>query len=183
MITTRIQPPLLNVPFETVIAVDTKANMLEAADIWGYGIPKSWKKDAIAHSMYYALKHEPQYIWDNLGQETIDLIDRLVQSGKGNSITIPHDETKFCRLQKSLLVICSEAKDGKCQVYMLDEVYDIFKNLIDGHLEMLTNATKAFAEHKKQEIEAAGKASDEKLPLNLLPALSHNFTKRFVVAS
>lgn len=35
MITTRIEPPILNVPLDTVLTVDTKANMLEAASIWG----------------------------------------------------------------------------------------------------------------------------------------------------
>lgn len=33
MITTRIDPPLLTPSFETIVTVDTKANMLEAAEI------------------------------------------------------------------------------------------------------------------------------------------------------
>ena len=47
MITTRIEPPLLTV------TVDTKANMLMAANIWGYDLSKSWRKDEIARSMSY----------------------------------------------------------------------------------------------------------------------------------
>ena len=174
MITTRIEPPILNVPLDTVLTVDTKANMLEAASIWGYALPKSWRKDEIARSMAYGLKHEPQYIWDNLGQEAIDMIGDIIEAGKGKSITVSHNEEKFNRLQKSLLVICTEAKNGKCQLYMLDEVYDIFKKLTDGHLEMLTSMTEQFAKNKMKEIEEAGKASDEKLPLNFLPALTSN---------
>lgn len=34
MITTRIEPPVLDMSFETTVTVDTKANMLEAAEIW-----------------------------------------------------------------------------------------------------------------------------------------------------
>ena len=36
MITTRTEPPLLTGSFDTVVTVDTKANMLMAANIWGY---------------------------------------------------------------------------------------------------------------------------------------------------
>lgn len=36
MITTRIEPPLLTGSFDTVVTEDTKANMLMAANIWGY---------------------------------------------------------------------------------------------------------------------------------------------------
>ena len=57
MITTRIEPPLLTGSFDTVVTVDTKANMLMAANIWGYDLPKSWRKDEIARSMAYGLKH------------------------------------------------------------------------------------------------------------------------------
>ncbi|WP_167639494.1 hypothetical protein [Segatella hominis] len=53
MITTRIEPPLLTESFNTVVTVDTKANMLMAANIWGYDLPKSWRKDEIARSMTY----------------------------------------------------------------------------------------------------------------------------------
>ena len=174
MITTRIEPPLLTESFNTVVTVDTKANMLMAANIWGYDLPKSWRKDEIARSMAYGLKHEPQYIWDNLGQEAIDQISEIVSAGKGRSITVPHNPEKFSRLQKSLLVICSEPKNGKCDLYMLDEVYDIFKKLTDGHLEMLTNITEQYAKDRLKEMEEASKASEAKLPLNLLPALTSN---------
>lgn len=172
MITTRIEPPLLSMTFEDVVTVDTKANMLEAASIWGYALPKSWRKDDLARSMAYGLRNEPQYIWDNLGQEAIDQIGDILEAGKGKSITVPHNEERFSRLQKSLLVICTEAKDGKCRLYMLDEVYDIFKKLTDGHLEMLTSLTEQFAKNKMKKIEEAGKASDEKRPLHFLPALT-----------
>lgn len=47
MITTRIDPPLLTPSFETIVTVDTKANMLEAAEIWGFRFPKSWRKDEL----------------------------------------------------------------------------------------------------------------------------------------
>ena len=53
MIPTRIEPPLLTGSFDTVVTVDTKANMLMAANIWGYDLPKSWRKDEIARSMAY----------------------------------------------------------------------------------------------------------------------------------
>ena len=171
MITTRIEPPLLTGSFDTVVTADTKANMLMAANIWGYDLPKSWRKDEIARSMAYGLKHEPQYIWDNLGQEAIDQISEIVSAGKGKSIAVPHNPEKFSRLQKSLLVICSEPKNGKCDLYMLDEVYDIFKQLTDGHLDLLTSITEQFVNKKKNEIEAA---ANEQRPLNLLPALTSN---------
>ena len=29
-----------------------------AANIWGYDLPKSWRKDEIARSMAYGLKHD-----------------------------------------------------------------------------------------------------------------------------
>lgn len=51
MITTRIDPPLLTPSFETIVTVDTKANMLEAAEIWGFRFPKSWRKDELAQAL------------------------------------------------------------------------------------------------------------------------------------
>ena len=53
MITTRIEPPLLTGSFDTVVTVDTKANMLMVVNIWGYDLSKSWRKDEIARSMSY----------------------------------------------------------------------------------------------------------------------------------
>ena len=53
MITTRIELPLLTGSFDTVVTVDTKVNMLMAANILGYDLPKSWRKDEIARSMAY----------------------------------------------------------------------------------------------------------------------------------
>ena len=53
MITIRIEPPLLTGSFDTVVTVDTKVNMLMAANIWGYDLSKSWRKDEIARSKSY----------------------------------------------------------------------------------------------------------------------------------
>lgn len=165
MITTRIDPPLLTPSFETVVTVDTKANMLEAAEIWGFRFLKSWRKDELAQALDYHLKHSTQYIWDNLGQEAIDMIGEIQEAGKGNYITVPHDKSKYNCLQKSLLVIGKEEDaTGECRLYMLDEVFDIFKKLTDGHLKMLTDATKIFADSKLKEINAAGKASAKLSP-------------------
>ena len=58
MITTRIEPPVLNVSFNNTVTVDTKANMLMAAEIWGLRLPKSWRKDEIAHALNYCLFHD-----------------------------------------------------------------------------------------------------------------------------
>lgn len=44
MITTRIDPPLLTPSFETIVTVDTKTNMLEAAEIWGFRFQKAGAK-------------------------------------------------------------------------------------------------------------------------------------------
>ena len=174
MFTIKIYPPDLTIPVESVLPIATKADLLEAADIWGYTLPKSWRKDRIVQFMTHSLNHDPQYIWDNLGQEAINMIDQIVAAGKGKSITIPHDEAQVSRLQRSLLVICTEPEHGKSQLYMLDDVYDIFKQLTDAHLDMLTSLTEQFVNKKKNEIEAAAKASNEQRPLNLLPALTSN---------
>lgn len=149
--------------------------MLEAAEIWGFRFPKSWRKDELAQALDYHLKHSTQYVWDNLGQEAIDMIGEIQEAGKGNYITVPHDKSKYNRLQKSLLVIGKEEDaTGECRLYMLDEVFDIFKKLTDSHLKMLTDATKIFADNKLKEINAAGKASDEAQPIVFRPALTKN---------
>lgn len=62
--------------FESVVTVDTKVNMLKAASIWGLNLPMRWRKDEIA----YSLKHEAQYVWDNLGQEAIDMIGDILET-------------------------------------------------------------------------------------------------------
>lgn len=173
MFTTKIYPPDLTIPFESVLPIATKADLLEAADIWGYTLPKNWRKDRIIQFMTDSINEDPQYIWDNLGQEAINMIDQIVAAGKGKSITIPHDD-QTSRLQRSLLVVSTEPEHGKRQLYMLDGVYDIFKQLTDAHLDMLTSMTKQIANKKQNELETAAKASNEQRPLNLLPALTSN---------
>ena len=73
-----------------------------------------------------------------------------------------------------LVIGKEEDATGECRLYMLDEVFDIFKKLTDGHLKMLTDATKIFADSKLKEINAAGKAFDEAKPIVFRPALTKN---------
>ena len=174
MFTTKKYPPDLTIPFESVLPIATKADLLEAADIWGYTLPKSWRKDRIIQFMTDSLNEDPQYIWDNLGQDAINMIGEIIAAGKGKSITIPHDDDQASRLQRSLLVVSTEPEHGKRQQYMLDDVYDIFKQLTDAHLDMLTSLTEQYVNKKKNELEAAANASDEQRPLTLLPALTTN---------
>ncbi len=118
MITLRTEPPILFTPFESVVTIETKAGMLQAADIWGLNIPKSWRKDDIAYALDHCLKNETQYVWDNLGQEAINMIDGIIQAGKGKYITIPYSE-KHNRLQKSLLVVSAEDQvKGECRLQL-----------------------------------------------------------------
>lgn len=174
MFTTKKYPPDLTTPFESVLPIAPKADLLEAADIWGYTLPKSWRKDRIIQFMTDSLNEDPQYIWDNLGQDAINMIGEIIAAGKGKSITIPHDDDQASRLQRSLLVVSTEPQHGKRQLYMLDDVYDIFKQLTDGHLDMLTSLTEQYVNKRKNELEAAANASNEQRPLNLLPALTTN---------
>lgn len=62
MFTIKIYPPDLTIPVESVLPIATKADLLEAADIWGYTLPKSWRKDRIVQFMTHSLNHDPQYI-------------------------------------------------------------------------------------------------------------------------
>lgn len=174
MFTTKKNPPDLTITFESVLPIATKADLLEAADIWGYTLPKSWRKDRIIQFMTDSLNEDPQYIWDNLGQYAINMIGEIIAAGKGKSITIPHDDDQASRLQRSLLVVSTEPQHGKRQLYMLDDVYDIFKQLTDAHLDMLTSLTEQYVNKRKNELEAAANASNEQRPLNLLPALTTN---------
>lgn len=174
MFTTKKNPPDLTISFESVLPIATKADLLEAADIWGYTLPKSWRKDRIVQFMTDSLNEDPQYIWDNLGQDAINMIGEIIAAGKGKSITIPHDDDQASRLQRSLLVVSTEPQHGKRQLYMLDDVYDIFKQLTDAHLAMLTSLTEQYVNKRTNELEAAANASDEQRPLTLLPALTSN---------
>ena len=174
MFTTKKNPPDLTISFESVLPIATKADLLEAADIWGYTLPKSWRKDRIVQFMTDSLNEDPQYIWDNLGQYAINMIGEIIAAGKGKSITIPHDDDQASRLQRSLLVVSTEPQHGKRQQYMLDDVYDIFKQLTDAHLDMLTSLTEQYVNKRKNELEAAANASNEQRPLTLLPALTSN---------
>lgn len=174
MFTTKKNPPDLTISFESVLPIATKADLLEAADIWGYTLPKSWRKDRIIQFMTDSLNEDPQYIWDNLGQNAINMIGEIIAAGKGKSITIPHDDDQAIRLQRSLLVVSTEPEHGKRQQYMLDDVYDIFKQLTDAHLDMLTSLTEQYVNKRKNELEAAANASNELRPLILLPALTSN---------
>lgn len=71
MIITKIEPPFLSMSFADLVKVDTKANLLEAAALWGVNVRKSWSKDAIAGILDAVLHQDVELVWNNLGSEAI----------------------------------------------------------------------------------------------------------------
>ena len=69
-------------------------------------------------------------VWNRLTQESINLIGDLIEAGKGNPVSIPYSE-KFNQLQKMHLVITYEKTD-EYVLFLLDEVHDAFKKVMDG---------------------------------------------------
>ena len=174
MIIERIDSKLLARPFDEALELETKADLLQAAGIWGIKIPQSCRKGEIALAMKSFLETDAQYVWNYLEVEEMDMLDDLIEAGKGGYVTIPYCET-LSRLQKSLLVVSVVDKEkGECRLYMLDAVYDIFKALQDRQDEEFEREAKDFFDQKRKEVAEAKRADEENEPINFLPALTCN---------
>lgn len=168
MITTKIYPCYTKERLSEVLPFTTKDELCEAIRLMGYrprvSDRKQWMIDWLAD---HILNHTEE-VWSRLSQESINLIGDLVEAGKGNSVSIPCSD-RFNQLQKMHLVVTYE-KENEDVLFMLDEVHDVFKKVMDAQLDSMMQATEKYVERKKKEIEEAAVRKNE--PVVFSPALT-----------
>lgn len=169
MIITKEYPCYTKERLFEVLPFTTKDELCEAIRLMGYrprvSDRKQWMIDWLAD---HILNHTEE-VWSRLTHESINLIGDLVEAGKGNSVSIPCSD-RFNQLQKMHLVVTYE-KENENVLFMLDEVHDAFKKVMDAQLDSMMQATEKYVERKKKEIEEAAARIDE--PVVFSPALTH----------
>ena len=152
------------------LSVSTKECLCEAIRLMGYYPRVNERKQQMIDWLSKHILTRTEEVWERLSQESINLIGDLVEAGKGKSVTIPYSE-ELHQLQKMHLVITYEKK-GEDLLFLLDEVYDAFKKVMDDQLDTLLKATEKFAENKKKEIEEAAAREKANEPIVFYPALT-----------
>ncbi len=66
MILDSIDSKLLARPFDEALELETKADLLQAVDLWGLKIPHSGRKSEIALALKSFLEIDAQYVWNYL---------------------------------------------------------------------------------------------------------------------
>lgn len=169
MITTKTYPCYTKESLSYALSATTKDELCEAIRLMGYcprvSDRKQWMIDWLAD---HILNHTEE-VWSRLTQESMNLIGDLVEAGKGNPVSIPYSD-RFNQLQKMHLVITYEKKEEHV-LFMLDEVYDAFKKVMNAQLDSMMQATEKYVARKKKEIQEAADRMDE--PVVFSPALTH----------
>ena len=168
MITTRTFPCYTKMPLSEALMVTTKNELCEAIRMMGYLPRVNDRKQWMVNWLSNHILQKTEEVWSRLSQESINLIGDLVEAGKGNSVSIPYSG-RFNQLQKMHLVITYEQKDEHV-LFLLDEVYDAFKKVIDGQFNRMMQATEEYVERKKKELDEAVARKDE--PVVFAPALT-----------
>ena len=169
MIVSKIYPCRTLDSLSDVLMATTKDELCEAIRLMGYLPRVKDRKQMMVNWLTKHILERTEEVWSRLTQESINLIGDVVEAGKGNPVSIPFSE-KFNQLQKMHLVVTYE-KENEDVLFLLDEVYDAFKKVMDAQLDSMMKATEEYVEKKKKEIEEAAARMDE--PVVFSPALTH----------
>lgn len=168
MIISKIYPCRTQDSLSDVLMATTKDELCEAIRLMGYLPRVNDRKQMMVNWLTKHILQKTEEVWNRLTQESVNLIGDLVEAGKGNPVSIPYSE-QFNQLQKMHLVVTYEKKNEYI-LFLLDEVYDAFKKVMDGQFDRIMQATEKYVERKKKEIEEAASRKDE--PVVFSPALT-----------
>ena len=102
---------LLHEPFDSTISYkellmfSNKSNMQKALSVMGASASSNHRKAELATVIVDHLTTNAEYIWYTLSESTRKIIRELAEGDSYTCIELPHDETRFTELEKSMLTV------------------------------------------------------------------------------
>ena len=157
MIILKKQPFDPRISYRDLLMCDTKANMQKALTVMGAIASMNIPKASMASVIACHLKTNAEYIWFTLGNDSREILTELAKGSSDSYVERPHDDTHFTEIEKSSLVVTffPDKKKDICHYYMIDEVRDILKKVIDDNSDVeeiidipMSDAMKDYLSHE-----------------------------------
>ena len=157
MIILKKQPFDALISYRDLLMYDSKANMQKALTVMGAIVSMNIPKAAMASVIAGHLKTNAEYIWFNLSNDSREILKQLAKGSSDSYVERPHDDTHFTEIEKSSLVVTffPDKKKDICHYYMIDEVRDILKKVIDDNSDVeeiidipMSDAMKDYLSHE-----------------------------------
>lgn len=118
--------------FSDHLMYDTVAHMKEAFSLMGRRFIGQPKKQQIANGIARYVREHPLDVLHKCESDTLMYIKKMIEMGKGSNITIGEPNVYDLQIQRMELVLTYyDKKNNTTELYLLDELHDIFAPHID----------------------------------------------------
>ena len=150
----------LSEKFADFLMHDTVANMKSAFSLMGRRFIGQPRKQQVANGIAKYVREHPLDVLRKCESDTLMYIKKMVEMGKGSNIIIGEPDIYHLQIQKMELVLTYfNKKDNQTELYLLDELHDIFAPHIDEAYkkpsEVLQKDMVKYLEQMAAEIKAA----------------------------
>ena len=122
----------LSEKFADFLMHDTVANMKSAFSLMGRRFIGQPRKQQVANGIAKYVREHPLDVLHKCESDTLMYIKKMVEMGKGSNIIIGEPDIFHLQIQKMELVLTYfNKKDNQTELYLLDELHDIFAPHID----------------------------------------------------
>lgn len=138
MIILKKQPFDALISYRDLLMFDSKANMQKALMVMGASAATNIPKAVLASIVASHLKGNAEFIWFNLNNDSREILKQLAEGNSDSYVERQHDETHFTEIENSSLVVTYflDKKKEKCRFYMIDEVREILKKVINDNSDV-----------------------------------------------
>ena len=122
----------LSEPFAVFLQWDTVAHLKEAFSLMGRRFIGQPKKSQIANGIARYVSEHPLDVLQKCKADSLMYIKKMIEMGKGSCITLEKPDVYDLQIQDMELVLTYNDKSkGSTELYLLDELHDIFAPHID----------------------------------------------------
>ena len=122
----------LSEKFADFLMHDTVANMKSAFSLMGRRFIGQPRKQQVANGIAKYVREHPLDVLHKCESDTLMYIKKMVEMGKGSNIIIGEPDIYHLQIQKMELVLTYfNKKNNQTELYLLDELHDIFAPHID----------------------------------------------------
>ena len=138
MIILKKQPFDALISYRDLLMFDSKANIQKALMVMGASAATNIPKAVLASIVASHLKGNAEFIWFNLNNDSREILKQLAEGDSDSYVERQHDETHFTEIENSSLVVTYflDKKKEKCRFYMIDEVREILKKVIEDNSDV-----------------------------------------------
>ena len=132
-----------NIALADILAVKTKAYMLEICDKLDLYVSPNLKKDETARRLASEILHNPIHVLSQLCKSELQLLDKFEKAGANQYIVVKQRKT-FYKLQKFALVLTYEDDEkNEWHLLMPDCVRESLATSYPAYLQMAERGVKA----------------------------------------